>query len=340
VAAAEIASAKERALLANPELLQTYGEDLVSLMVQVYGVSTSSTVRFKTLASVAKFLHFASPERLQLDLKDIPISSFLAGLLSGKDSSVSLQGLQMAEVLMSKLPTLFSNFFRKEGVVHAIDQLASMQIPLIPTPTSVAARPTPDSGSRRTSRRDAGRGRANETPSPIATRGGGGTTPGGGVTTPAGTPVAASPATPRNSTLRSQAVLRAQKFKQAHFAELESGSPGGVTEGLAKLQRIAAKLNLKTTPKEEQVKLLKELVSVLANNEGVSTFEFVRSGTASALRAFFTAGVKGKGKGKATADGELQRLRLFWEVVDAAEGCATAPLGALVRKLQDALATM
>jgi E3 ubiquitin-protein ligase TRIP12 len=27
-------------------------------------------------------------------------------------------------------------------------------------------------------------------------------------------------------------------------------------------------------------------------------------------------------------------------VVDAAEGCATAPLGALVRKLQDALATM
>jgi hypothetical protein len=126
--------------------------------------------------------------------------------------------------------------------------------------------------------------------------------------------VAASPATPRNSTLRSQAVLRAQQFKQAHFAELESGSPGGVTEGLAKLQRIAAKLNLKTTPKEEQVKLLKELVSVLANDEGVSTFEFVRSGTASALRAFFTAGAKGKGKGKATAEGELQRLRLFWEV--------------------------
>jgi hypothetical protein len=35
VAAAEMASAKERALRANPELLQTYGEDLVSLMVQV-----------------------------------------------------------------------------------------------------------------------------------------------------------------------------------------------------------------------------------------------------------------------------------------------------------------
>ena len=42
--------------------------------MQVYGVSTSSSVRLKTLSSIAKFVHFANPDLLKSLLKDISIS--------------------------------------------------------------------------------------------------------------------------------------------------------------------------------------------------------------------------------------------------------------------------
>lgn len=49
--------------------------------------------------------------------------SFLAGVLAWKDPHVLVPALQIAEILMEKLPGIFSKMFVKEGVVHAVDQL-------------------------------------------------------------------------------------------------------------------------------------------------------------------------------------------------------------------------
>ena len=50
-------------------------------------------------------------------------SSFLAGVLAWKDPQVLVPILQIAEILMEKLPRTFSKKFVREGVVNAIDTL-------------------------------------------------------------------------------------------------------------------------------------------------------------------------------------------------------------------------
>ena len=45
---------------------------------------------------------------------------------------VVARALQLAEVLMQKLPDVFLTYFAKEGVVHAIDQLAAAAPPSLP----------------------------------------------------------------------------------------------------------------------------------------------------------------------------------------------------------------
>lgn len=81
-------------------------------------------VRTQCLATVTKVLHFSEPGALGEELTDLPISSFIASLLSQKDSATVAKALQLAEILMHKLPAIFSKHFLKEGVVHAIEQLA------------------------------------------------------------------------------------------------------------------------------------------------------------------------------------------------------------------------
>lgn len=70
-------------------------------------------------------LHFTEPKALGEVLGDLPISSFIAGLLTQKDSTIVAKALQLAEILMHKLPGIFSKYFLKEGVVHAVEQLAA-----------------------------------------------------------------------------------------------------------------------------------------------------------------------------------------------------------------------
>ena len=86
-------------------------------------------MRTQCLATITKILHFSDPQALGKELTDLPISSFIASLLSQRDSATVAKALQLAEILMHKLPAIFSKHFLKEGVVHAIEQLAGSAPP-------------------------------------------------------------------------------------------------------------------------------------------------------------------------------------------------------------------
>lgn len=62
-------------------------------------------VRQHCLSTITKLLHHSKPGILQEILKDLPISSFIGSLLGSRETSVVANALQLAEILLLKLPT-------------------------------------------------------------------------------------------------------------------------------------------------------------------------------------------------------------------------------------------
>lgn len=48
-------------------------------------------------------------------------------MLSSQDLKIVVGALQMAEILMQKLPDIFSVYFRREGVMHQVKHLAESE---------------------------------------------------------------------------------------------------------------------------------------------------------------------------------------------------------------------
>jgi hypothetical protein len=246
----------------------------------------------------------------------------------------ALTALTMAEVLLTQLPELYAPLLLKEGVVHAIETLAAAPLE---APNATPSRlETPDSaaaaadGSGSVSRRST-RGRsaaATATATPSASTPAAATTPAGNSAVLA-TPTLATPgATPggSHSGQRAAAISAARAFKAAHLQE-GNNAMRGETAGLLELRTLGAQLT--GTDTAAHAPALASLLRLLAAKEGdsVSTFEFVGSGTAQALREFLAP----DGADVAT---EVTRLRMLWNALCTAEKCDGAPLPALVQKLQ------
>ncbi|PRQ22592.1 putative aminoacyltransferase, E1 ubiquitin-activating enzyme [Rosa chinensis] len=127
-------SAREKLLNEQPGLLQQFGMDLLPVFIQIYGSSVNGPVRHKCLSVIGKLMYFSPAEMIESLLSMTNIASFLAGVLAWKDPHVLVPALQIAEILMEKLPKTFSKVFVREGVVHAVDQLI-----LAGTPNSVTS---------------------------------------------------------------------------------------------------------------------------------------------------------------------------------------------------------
>ncbi|KIY91679.1 E3 ubiquitin-protein ligase [Monoraphidium neglectum] len=110
-------------------------------MLRVYSSTVLPGVRHRCLATVVKALYFSTPQQLEAALADLPISSFIASLLGGRDAKAQAYALQMGELLMEQLPHIFTSYFIKEGVVHAIQQLAEQSAAARGAAAAAAAAP-------------------------------------------------------------------------------------------------------------------------------------------------------------------------------------------------------
>ena len=91
-------------------------------------------VRHACLSVMSKVLYVSSSEMLQEGLRGLAVCSFIGSLMSGRDNAAMAYALQMAEILMEKLPGIYRVQFLKEGVLHAINRLAGTA----PVPASAA----------------------------------------------------------------------------------------------------------------------------------------------------------------------------------------------------------
>ncbi|XP_068639280.1 E3 ubiquitin-protein ligase UPL3-like [Aristolochia californica] len=354
-------SAREKLLLDQPELLQQFGLDLLPVLKQIYGSSVNGPVRHKCLSVIGKLMYFSTADMIQSLLSATNISSFLAGVLAWKDPQVLVPALQIAEILMEKLPSTSSKMFVREGVVHAVDMLIlSDSSPQVSSADNDSLQGN-SSRSRRYRRRHGGSnmegGPQEEPESSIP----------GTISSSLGSLEVPSV----NSSLRVAVSAHAKAFKDKYFPT-DLGAPEvGVTDDLLHLKNLCAKLSPSADDskgkgkgkskasgpriadvlagnEDHLVGVISEMLSELSKGDGVSTFEFIGSGVVLALLNYFSCGTFSKDKVSEAnlpklRQQALKRFKVFVSVALPAgvyEGNDGAPMSILVQKLQNALSSL
>ncbi|XP_023512904.1 E3 ubiquitin-protein ligase UPL3-like [Cucurbita pepo subsp. pepo] len=357
-------SAREKLLKDQPELLHQFGMDLLPILIQIYGSSVNGPVRHKCLSGIGKLMYFSTPEMIQSLLNVTNIASFLAGVLAWKDPHILIPSLQIAEILMEKLPETFSKMFLREGVVYAVDQLilannqnTATQVASVEKDNNSASGAS--SRTRRYRRRSGNMtsegSSLDENKNPVS----GGTVPQGSVEVPS-----------INSNLRTSVSACANAFKTKYFPLDPGDVEVGVTDDLLRLKNLCAKLNagidvqkskskgkskasgsriddIITNKEQYLTGVISEMLVELGKDDGVSTFEFIGSGVVGVLLDYFSCGYFSKGR---ILEAELPKIRQqvlkrFKSFVSVAlstsinEG-TVAPMTVLVQKLQSALSSL
>eukprot|EP00794_Sanderia_malayensis_P011042 gene11042-12207_t len=102
----------------DPLLAEYFVQSLMSIMYDVYYSSVGPAVKHKCLNAVLKMLCHSNENCLEAVVEKLPISSYIAGMLTSNDHRVVCCALQKSDILMNKLPNLFHVSFRREGVMH------------------------------------------------------------------------------------------------------------------------------------------------------------------------------------------------------------------------------
>ncbi|CAO1401704.1 unnamed protein product [Diamesa hyperborea] len=110
-------------------------KNLFSVLYEVYSSSAGPSVRYKCLRALLRMVYFANSSLLKDVLKNQLVSSHIAGMMASNDLRIVVGALQMAEILMLKLPEVFGVHFRREGVMHQINQLADPAVPICSAPS-------------------------------------------------------------------------------------------------------------------------------------------------------------------------------------------------------------
>ncbi|MGH0119846.1 UNVERIFIED_CONTAM: hypothetical protein FKN15_043279 [Acipenser sinensis] len=158
--------ARAQLMKEDPELAKCFIKTLFGVLYEVYSSSAGPAVRHKCLRAILRIIYFADAELLKDVLKNHAVSSHIASMLSSQDLKIVVGALQMAEILMQKLPDVFGVYFRREGVMHQVKNLAESETVLTSPPkactsgtgsictttistatTTAAANATPDLGS-------------------------------------------------------------------------------------------------------------------------------------------------------------------------------------------------
>uniref|UniRef100_H3ALV8 E3 ubiquitin-protein ligase n=1 Tax=Latimeria chalumnae TaxID=7897 RepID=H3ALV8_LATCH len=128
--------ARAQLMKEDPELAKCFIKTLFGVLYEVYSSSAGPAVRHKCLRAILRIIYFADAELLKDVLKNHAVSSHIASMLSSQDLKIVVGALQMAEILMQKLPNIFSVYFRREaeGVMHQVKNLAESEALLTSPP--------------------------------------------------------------------------------------------------------------------------------------------------------------------------------------------------------------
>lgn len=109
----------------NPAILENFAQALFGVLYEIYSSSAGPSVRHKCLSAFLRIVYYSPDEPLRQLLKCHPVSSHIASMLGSSDQRILVGAIQMATILMDKLPDVFLVYFRREGVMHHFKKLAN-----------------------------------------------------------------------------------------------------------------------------------------------------------------------------------------------------------------------
>ncbi|XP_013193092.2 E3 ubiquitin-protein ligase TRIP12 isoform X1 [Amyelois transitella] len=130
----------------NPSLVRA----LLAVLHEVYWSSAGPAVRSQALKAILRCVYYADAALLRQVLKMQVISSHIAGMMASSDLRIVVGSLQLAEILMQRLPEEMSVQFRREGVLHQVAQLCERAPTTQQTPRQTKLK-SPSAGSVRSS---------------------------------------------------------------------------------------------------------------------------------------------------------------------------------------------
>ncbi|XP_057962370.1 E3 ubiquitin-protein ligase UPL3-like isoform X2 [Malania oleifera] len=359
-------SAREKLYRDQPEFLQQFGMEVLPTLVQVYESTVNIQVRYKCLSVIGKLMYFSTTDMILLISSAANLSSFLAGVLVDKDPQVLIPAIQIAEILVEKLPEIFIRMFVREGVFHAVDLLISNDSSNMVSAQFSSTKKDNDLVCE-----------ASSHPKPYLKQSG------------CSNPVRSSLDEPKvpfsvniasclasveilttNSSTHWPVTACAKAFKDKCFPSGLGEAEVGVTDELLRLKSLCVILNtavddLKTkangnlkaigsyftdllsNTEEHLIEVISSLLEELRKEDAVSTFEFIGSGVVEALLNYISCGAfyssrKSEANSLEFRKQALRRLRLFTAVALPSgfrEG-GEIPMTVLIRKLQNALSSL
>ena len=112
----------------NIELYSSFIQSLFTILYEVYNSSAGPAVKHRCLQALLRMIYYSPSDLLEIILKQQSISSHIASMLASSDYKIVVSALQMGEILMKKLPQIFSVYFYREGVVHQIEILINFGV--------------------------------------------------------------------------------------------------------------------------------------------------------------------------------------------------------------------
>ncbi|KAJ3931783.1 MAG: hypothetical protein NXY57DRAFT_1048760 [Lentinula lateritia] len=116
-------------LRSKPAVVGRFMQLTVPILIDVYAASVNTPVRVKTLTGLLKAASFLDADGLKQVLTFVPVAGFASSILSSRDHPTLVIGaLQLVDLLLSKVPSLYKPTFRREGVFYEIETLAARSL--------------------------------------------------------------------------------------------------------------------------------------------------------------------------------------------------------------------
>ncbi|KAL1941289.1 hypothetical protein VTO73DRAFT_7501 [Trametes versicolor] len=299
-------------LRSKPDVVGRFLRLMVPILVDVYAASVITPVRIRTLTGLLKAVSFLDGDELKQVFTFVPVASFASSILSSKDHpSLVIGALQLVELLLAKVPAEYKPAFRREGVFHEADILASRTI------TSTRSK---DKGADK---------EPSEAPSPADT--------GVAAAMPISISVISSAPYKKLTSLTMEPddaiTLRARVIR---FKHLGADDSAGSDDLFAKLRRLVERITDNAVSEKELSSALGELATLFGSQHtSVSSFELLQSGVIDGLLQFFSSTER--------TVPLARRQELFFTAFTSRKSKGTGgqtPFTVFVKKLQESLTRM